>query len=176
MEKKCEVIIFHFSIVPISFGAVWGSMLGGHWCFLVLFGVSCLGSCLSSSKSFSAKHFAGHPNPSQTYFIIGEKFEIDPSPARRWVMYGFNTKTMISPVGGSNSSSDPTSTQARPTPTQLRPKSDPSPTQPDPTPTEVRPKSDRNESKPSRTQPVSNPSPMRAEPQRSYIEPTTSKN
>ena len=101
--------------------------LGGHWCFLVLFGVSCLGSCLSSSKSFSAKHFAGHPNPSQTYFIIGEKFEIDPSPARRWVMYGFSTKTMISPVGGSNSSSDPTSTQARPTPTQLRPKSDPSP-------------------------------------------------
>ena len=124
-----EVIIFHFSIVPISFGAVWGSMLGGHWCFLVLFGVSCLGSCLSSSKSFSAKHFAGHPNPSQTYFIIGEKFEIDPSPARRWVMYGFSTKTMISPVGGSNSYSDPTSTQARPnsdpTPTEVRPKSDP---------------------------------------------------
>ena len=161
--------MFHFSIVPIFVGAVWGSMLGGHWCFLVLLGVSCLGSCLSSSTSFSAKHFAGHPNPSQTYLIIGEKFEIDPSPARRWVMYGFSTKTMISPVGGSNSYSDPTSTQARPNP-------DPSPTQPDPTPTEVRPKSDRNESKPSRTQPVSNPSSMRAEPQRNYIEPTTSKN
>ena len=171
----CEVIIFHFSNLPISFGAVWGSMLGGHWCFLVLFGVSCLGSCLSSSKSFSAKHFAGHPAHPKLSLSSGRNLKLTPPLPVGGLCMDSVLKQWFRPSGGVKFVLRP---NFDPSPTQLRPNSDRSPTQvrPNPTPTEVRPKSDRNESKPSRTQPVSNPSPMRAEPERSYIEPTTSKN
>ena len=140
---NCEVINFHFSIVPISFGAVWGSMLGGHWCFLVLFGVSCLGSCLSSSKSFSAKYFAAPPKP---ILSSGRNLKLTPPLPVGGLCMDSVLKQWFRPSGGQirtptqlRPKPDPTPTQVRPNPTQLRPKSDPSLTETNPNPAEPSP-------------------------------------
>ena len=169
----CEVIIFHFSNLPISFGAVWGSMLGGHWCFLVLFGVSCLGSCLSSSKSFSAKHFAGHPAHPKLSLSSGRNLKLTPPLPVGGLCMDSVLKQWFRPSGGQIST--PTQLRPKPDPTQVRPKSDPTRPNSDRSPTQVWPKRIQTQPNPARLEPQPNESRTPTELYRAnYFEKLTS--